>query len=203
MAPSELKNFKKWDRSWVVSSPLWMPPLFPILFALLLCSVVLALNSVCCCQSEEQLVKMWLLLVCVCMWVCVCVCVSVCECVCVSVWVWVWVCFSQCMCASPSSKLWGRQRTSALNSPLTPPPFPLSLFLSLPQSLYTPPFPLSADINTQGTAAKIPGKVVKILGGYWIESERVKRQQTAISVEFTRSEQPLSTHWCCRCFWRT
>lgn len=41
-----------------------------------------------------------------------------------------------------------------------------SLFQSLP------PSPLSADINTQGTAAKIPGKVVKILGGYWIEGER-------------------------------
>lgn len=47
----------------------------------LLCSIVLALNSGCCCQSEEQAVKMWPLLVCVCEW----------------------VCFSQCMCASPSS----------------------------------------------------------------------------------------------------
>lgn len=69
---------------------------------------------------------------------------------------------SQFMCASPSFMLIGRQRTSALNSPLTPPP-PLSLSAC-------PLLPLllllhSADINTQGTGAKIPGKVVRILGG--------------------------------------
>lgn len=110
-------------------------------------SIALPLNSVCCCQSEEQPVKMRLLLLCV------------------------QVCFPQCMCASPSSVLRGRQRTSALNSPLTPPP-PLSLSGLHPLlPLFLPPSsllfsPLSADINTQGTCAKIPGKVVRILGGH-------------------------------------
>lgn len=107
-------------------------------------SIALPLNSVCCCQSEEQPVKMRLLLLCV------------------------QVCFPQCMCASPSSALRGRQRTSALNSPLTPPP-PLSLRPSSPPPFLPPSLlssPLSADINTQGTCAKIPGKVVRILGGH-------------------------------------
>lgn len=110
------------------------------------------------------------------------------------------VCFPQCMCASPSSVLRGRQRTSALNSPLTPPPPPSLRPSSPPPSL--PPSPLSADINTQGTCAKIPGKVVRILGGHWTERERVKRQQTVLSVEFTRSKVPPSvTTCCCRCMY--
>lgn len=65
MAPSELKE-KNPVQSPLLSSPLWMPPLFPILFLLSPRSILPALNSVCCCQSEEQAVKMWLLLVYVC-----------------------------------------------------------------------------------------------------------------------------------------
>lgn len=50
------------------------------------------------------------------------------------------VCFPQCMCASPSSVLRGRQRTSALNSPLTPPP-PPSLRPSSPPPSLPPSLP--------------------------------------------------------------
>lgn len=159
MVPRELKE-TKWGKSSADPSLVWMP----------LVSNPLSLPpSLCCAGSKLRLLLS--------VWragrenvaatsISVCVCVR----------------FSQCMCASPSSWLWGRQRTSALNSPLTPPPYsPLSLSLSVSP---TPSLPslLSADINTQGTAAKIPGKVVKILGGYWIERVRVKRQQTVLSV---------------------
>lgn len=53
------------------------------------------------------------------------------------------VCFPQCMCASPSSKLRVRQRTSALNSPLTPPPSPClpCLSLSFSPSITRPSLP--------------------------------------------------------------
>lgn len=165
--PREQREKRKWDKSCVVSSPcvdasLVSSPPLPLYRA---GSQLRLLLSVWRAGCENVAATS------------ICVCVSERES----------VCFSQCMCASPSSKAPGRQRTSALNSPLTPPLLP-----SLPLSV--PPLPsplLSADINTQGTAAKIPGKVVKILGGYWIERERVKRQQTFLSVEFTRSKLPL------------
>lgn len=78
------------------------------------------------------------------------------------------VCDSLNACAPPPPLSSEGERTSALNSPLTPPPSSFSLYLSASPSPYPPlpPFLLSADINTQGTAAKIPGKVVKILSGY-------------------------------------
>lgn len=77
-------------------------------------SLCRALSSVCCCQSEEQAVEMWPLP----------------------------LCFSECMCASPSSMLRGRQRTSALNSPLTPPSSPLSFSPS-----YPPPSQLTSTLR--------------------------------------------------------
>ncbi len=72
MAPRELKekNGANPMQSPLLSSPLWMPPLCSVLFLFLPRSIVLALNSVCCCQSEEQAVKMWPPLVYVCVHVC-------------------------------------------------------------------------------------------------------------------------------------
>lgn len=102
--------------------------------------------SVCCCQSAEQAVKMWLLL---------------------------HVCFSQCMCcASPSSM--GDKRTSALNSPLTPtPPLSLSLFQALhPHSLP----PLTQLTSTlRGLEPKCQARLSGYLGGYWTEGRRARR----------------------------
>lgn len=83
------------------------------------------------------------------------------------------VCVSLNACAPPPPLSSERDRGQVpwIARSLLPPPLSLSLSVLPSPSL---PSPLSADINTQGTAAKIPGKVVKILGGYWIEREGEK-----------------------------
>lgn len=105
----------------------------------------------------------------------------------------VWVCFSQCMRASPSCSMGDRGQVPWIARSLLPLP-------SLIQSLYPPPcLPSLSWHQHSGDCCQNTSKVVKILGGYWIENEGLKRHRTVVSESSHGRLPPPEATRCCRC----